>query len=120
MDIQYVAGFLDGEGCFYVSPSGAFTIGVTSTYPKTLFELAETYGGSVNVKQQKVGRPAFQWRVHGSLAVELAFQVVDHLQEKKEQAELFLTLYNATTKGTALRDQLVTELKAMKRIHHAL
>ena len=120
MNIQYVAGFLDGEGCFYVSPSGSFTIGVTSTYPRTLFELAEAYGGSVNVKKQKVGRPAFQWRVHGRLAIELADEIVDHLQEKKEQAELILTLYNVTAKGTALRDQLVTELKAMKRIHHAL
>ena len=88
--IEYLAGFLDGEGCF--STNGRIL--VSSTDRRVLRDLADLYGGSVHPKVGRIEHhaDAFQWIVPRETTVKLIPALLKHLRTKREAARVSLEL----------------------------
>lgn len=116
--IGYVAGYLDGEGCFGTDSKGRIFVSVSNTYPKTLLDLKAAFGGSVAKKSDQVrNRTAWYWRVHGDNALAVCSHVVPFLKEKREQAMILMDIYSFPARS-AMRAGLVSRLKELKRIDY--
>lgn len=106
MNLNYVAGIIDGEG--YVSIDRNFRTGRSlvgkvvvqmsgALIPKKLFK---AFGG--NYRTYKRNNPnqsdAHTWALNGSQTVPFLRQVIPHLLLKKKQAKLVLKLYASKDK----------------------
>lgn len=116
MSIEYLAGFIDGEGCLRWS-TGTPRIEVSHTYPHILDQLAMALGGSVRKKRVPEGRrPIFYWGVTGGKAICALRKLSPLLQEKRAQALLLLLMCDV--KDAEYREALDTALRALKRVHY--
>ena len=99
--LAYLAGFLDGEGCFRADINRYCKVLVTcgNTYLPTLELLQKTFGGSIGaIKKRKVHyKQAYQWSVSDKLASNVCQTLAPYLREKAEQALLIIALQQ--TKG---------------------
>lgn len=83
ISIEYLAGFLDGEGCF--TKDGR--IHVTSTDHVLLRALAACFGGKVYPKKGPAHcAEAYQWNVPRATCRQLLARVIPHLRTKREVA----------------------------------
>jgi hypothetical protein len=116
--LAYLAGYLDGEGCFMFQERTA-AVCVSTTYPHILHWIKSLFYGTVALKNQMNGRnrAAYSWRVYGSNAERVCRMVLPYLKEKKRQAELVLQARQATA-NSELRKAAEEELKALKRINY--
>ena len=112
--LSYVAGYIDGEGCFSFNRSPE--VSVTNTFPYTLRKLAEMFGGVVRTRTQPDGREYFQWRIYGDNAIDFIHQVRPYLWEKLPQADLVLRIRD--TEPGPQRDGLRAQLKQLKRLNY--
>lgn len=110
---QYIAGFLDGEGCFRFHHTPI--IECATTYPETLESLQRLYGGSFNQFRYPEGKPMFRWSITGPGAIRVIEDIYPHLKEKQVQAALLRKVLRYPPK-TAMRSAHLRELKALKRI----
>ena len=110
---EYIAGFLDGEGCcrFNCSP----IIECATTYPETLKELHSRYGGSFRQFRCVTSKPMFRWSITGPAALKVIEDIYPHLKEKQVQAALLRRVLRYPPK-TEMRQAFLRELKALKRI----
>ena len=116
--IAYLAGYLDGEGCFTVWHGTTPAISVSNTFPYVLEALRREWGGKINRKSCRGNqRSAWEWRVSGDRAVDVARMVSPYLVEKRLQAEL-MTQARTWPKGSRQRQEIVSRLKALKRIDY--
>jgi hypothetical protein len=116
IDPRYLAGFLDGEGCFRFQSTAR--VEVTLTYPHILQMFAETYGGSFNkAYTKKSKRQLWRWLICGSSCRRMLLFVIPYLEEKKDQAALILRGHRYPPRS-AMREQLERELGCLKRINH--
>lgn len=117
--IPYVAGFLDGEGCFGCDQKGSVFVTVSNTYPWILRDLRDCFGGTVsphNCPSHK-DRSAWKWRVYGASAIALCYRVLPFLREKRQQALILVQLHDYPPR-TASRKAMVRKLKRLKRIEY--
>lgn len=94
MEIAYLAGLFDGEGCIQIARCNKGSIGFTYSlsvkinlqYTKTLQEIHDKFGGSIctTPRQDKCN----QWTCCGINANDILKLLLPHLREKKKQAEL--------------------------------
>ena len=114
--LSYVAGYLDGEGCFVYINSP--TIQVASVFPYTLRLFAESFGGNVKKRMPKDGlrKVYYDWRTFGDTSIDVINLTLPYLHEKKQQAELILLMRKAK-KGPE-RDGMGAQLVAMKKIEY--
>ena len=117
--IPYVAGFLDGEGCFGSSTRGGIYVCVTNTYPWILRDLQRAFGGRISRHNwpSKKDRSAWKWRVYGSAAVAVCLRVLPFLREKRAQAFILVQLHDYPPRS-ASRAAMVKKLKRLKRIDY--
>jgi hypothetical protein len=110
----YLAGFLDGEGCF--ERAGAAKISVSNTCLPTLEFFLAQYGGSIRKKQRsnKRQRIAWEWIVCGDDARRLARLVFPFLREKQRQCWLVIIGSDFPARS-ARRRSIEQELKDEKR-----
>ena len=123
LPIEYVAGFLDGEGCIVVHKAAATDNGrVTPRYDlhvsayqcsrKVLDQLATQFGGAV-YSHQRSNRPAMRdswsWKITGVAANKFLEIIYPHLVEKKSQAWLGLEFFANKTgsRGPKVSDEQV-------------
>lgn len=95
--LAYIAGYLDGEGCFYVGRNWKILIACETTYYPTIKWLHRLFGGSFVISDRKRKfnhRPTYRWSVAAHDAERVCLLVIPYLQEKKKQAELLLKLQN--------------------------
>lgn len=116
--LAYLAGYLDGEGCFrwHSGPQ----IEIENTFPHTLIEVRKTFGGGVRkVRRTQASnhRTAWKWYVRGDNAVDTLEMVMPFLIEKKRQAELLLMIGDYPN-GSSQREMMLHELKSLKRIDY--
>jgi hypothetical protein len=92
---------------------------VSNTYPRTLMELKEFFGGAVTLKFRAEGRnrTAYRYRVSGFACVSLCKKISHLLREKRAQAELLIRLYD-TPRTSETFKALVKELTDLKRINY--
>tara|TARA_Y100000310_G_scaffold327370_1_gene393612 strand:+ start:903 stop:1250 length:348 start_codon:yes stop_codon:yes gene_type:complete len=114
--LAYVAGYLDGEGCFVYINSP--TIQVASVFPYTLKLFAESFGGKVKKRRPNDGirKVYYDWRTFGDTSIDIINLTLPYLHEKKQQAELMLLMRKAK-KGPE-RDGMGAQLVAMKKIEY--
>lgn len=104
-DAAYIAGLMDGEGCFYVerfaterSPIGfqyRIIATVTMCDTKTIEYVCQVTGKNFRTRKIKSGRTAYTIDWRNSVAYEFIKSIRPFLQGKKEQAEVCL-LFNET------------------------
>lgn len=116
--IAYLAGYLDGEGCFTVWHGTTAAISVSNTFPYVLEALRREWGGSIMRKSgTKNGRTAWEWRVWGDKAIDVARMVSPYLVEKRVQADL-MSQIRVWPPGSKQRTDLVERLRALKKIDY--
>jgi hypothetical protein len=86
-DLIYLAGFLDGEGHFYIDN---YKVGIScvNTYKPVLNWMKETFGGSVCTRKIRSPkhRQAYVWNLSVNGTRQLLPKLVIYLREKQKQA----------------------------------
>ena len=74
MEITYLAGLFDGEGCINIqksdnnsgSPGYVLNIQINQIYQKTLLEITQCFGGRFHTRLRKDGKIVSIWICSGS------------------------------------------------------
>lgn len=113
----YLAGFLDGEGCFRIKNTPA--VELTCAYPHIVADLYQRYGGwtATEAPQGISKKTKFRWHVMGPKALRVIREVMPFLREKHPQAALLLKVSRFPPK-TAMRAASIRELKALKLVSY--
>lgn len=89
---SYVAGFLDGEGCFglYENNKGGIdaSISVGVTYKPILDLIQREYGGILYETKAGTNKTIWRWKLYGNEAVDMIDRVAMFMHEKQRQAIL--------------------------------
>jgi hypothetical protein len=104
LDIRYVAGIIDGEGCISISwdrpgskisPRFVGQISVGMTNLKLIRLLGKQFGGCIhNYKVQKsYYKPILYWTLTAKAAAKFLNKVLPYLRVKKRQALLLIALH---------------------------
>ena len=106
ISLDYLAGFIDGEGCFNAGKNLlGFKIELSNTNLNIMEEIQESFGGklySYNIGKRR-RRVSYKLTWSGNAAVELAKLLMDKLRIKKRQAEVF-SYMQFNTQGIKLTD----------------
>lgn len=118
--LSYIAGFLDGEGCFVLGNNWKPSVAVENTYRPVIDMLRSMFGGSVfEVKGKKKNhRTTYRWCVVCDDAVQFCQQIAPFLKEKTEQALILIS--SAQTKhvpkvGTKLHPEVIEQRQWFRR-----
>lgn len=116
-DLNYLAGFFDGEGTIGII-GGSLCVRVTNTYKPILERFQVTFGGVVDChyRGDERTRLSWEWRVYGDNAAASLVALLPLLREKAPQAYLGLH-YRTLPKGTA-RGHTRAALSLLKRVSH--
>ena len=95
VESAYLAGLIDGEGCFMLtgnSMSPVFSLAMSMKTGDLLPALARRWGGSVTIKRQATDRHAgmFDWHNSGVGLLPLLNSVRPHVRLKLRQVELLV------------------------------
>lgn len=96
LDIAWLAGFFDGEGCisvYRVSKRDGFSLLLTVTAVNTGKEAIERAcriagAGSVSCRRRSGHQPLWTWRVYEGRAQEVLRMLLPHLTVKRCEAEI--------------------------------
>lgn len=118
MDLKYLAGFIDGEGCFNFSECRTSLIPrilITNTNLKVLQKIKAKYGGDIYssvVKNSPHWKPRHVWRLQHANCLKLTEELVPYLIIKKRQAKLFMN-YQKSRPGKGNKLSVKLKLKFM-------
>lgn len=98
----YTAGYIDGDGCFYIGKYTDKKTGriryqsmliISSTNRSILKEFSHNFGGSVRLSDNRLKhpgqRPQYQFIIKGKKALHLTKNIQPYLVEKAQEAENF-------------------------------
>jgi hypothetical protein len=133
-DAAYIAGIMDGEGCFMlaksansISPAGVGykpLIELAMCDAATIFYIADLTGKPVQQRVIKSGRTAYKIIWHNRMAGALLTEIIPYLRGKRDQAEILLHYINNVSPGKgrgieawqlAEAERVRTELKELKK-----
>lgn len=129
VNYEYLAGILDGEGCFAVyERSGYYTLHLQITARDRWFleEIQSRHGGKINTtgKSKLSGNQMWYLRFRKPEIMTILPEVIPHLILKKEQAKMLLQAAH-TTEGHRHRQhdrgllaKIVGDIKAMKGVQY--
>jgi len=115
--IAYLAGLIDGEGCFYIGyvKQGEYGSGyqwhsmlkITSCDEELIIWLEQTFGGHKDSRyrwtsKKAFTRPVFNWQATGNMLDYLLPQVFPYLIIKAKQCDVMIR-YRMTCKNTGSR-----------------
>ena len=99
-ELGWVAGFLEGEGCFQGRCKGAVLVSCSQVQREPLERLEKLFGGPIRLYQQKNPKhqPYHRWHLLGDKAADLMMQIF-HLMSprRREQIEWVLRRWSAST-----------------------
>ena len=113
IQLSYLAGIIDGEGCFYIGcvKQGKYGNGlqwhsmlkVTNCEEQLIIWLENTFGGSKDSRyrwtsKQKFTRPVYNWQATGEMLDFLLPRVKPYLIIKKQHCDVMLE-YRETSKN---------------------
>lgn len=103
--IAYIAGYIDGDGCFFINKESNLTkyrakIIISSTNYKILEFFKNNFGGFIieipfynqNWKKQ------FQWIINAKSSMTLSCKLLPFLIERKQEAKIFIKFVNTRFK----------------------
>lgn len=121
-DLAYTAGYIDGDGCFYLgkqqsgkrlTPKYDVKIAINSVNPKVLYFFKETFGGGVRcIKQEHNNSKAlhqFATSKHDSL--KMAQSIYQYLVEKKQECKMLLEFDKTSDK-----EESINEIRVIKDV----
>lgn len=117
-DIAYIAGYIDGDGCFSIRDNAKKrngTIHISSTNKDILYEFACLFGGSVQIsKSGKTPRqkPCHQFIIGGKPSYEFTKKLLPFLVEKRNEALLYISFFETSCYVT--RQKIIDDLKIAK------
>ena len=132
-DWVYMAGFLDGEGCFTVTNPRSCTahIMVYNTYKPVIEWCYEKFGGRLlrpRLPRKENHRTVYGWQITGKDAVIFIEKIAPYLKEKMRQAAIILAIENTKNQKRLGRKvhpnfmdervRLIQTLKDMKHESH--
>ena len=142
IDINYLAGFFDGEGTVIIQrgfnrrrsgtyPYYQLRVGISSTHCTILLEVQEQFGGKVGTNKPNPNqtKPSHYWWASGQTARDFLMKITPHLREKRPQAELALQLpfikerqksfedrRQRTPEDRELQEHIWAEVKRLKHV----
>lgn len=125
-DKSYIAGFLDGEGCFTLSGKyHKIIVACENTYLPVIELLHDVFGGSLTHLQNKRKpnwRPTHRWTVVAQDALYVCKTIVPYLKEKTEQALLLILIQQTKQCNGRITNEVFEErerlAKGVKRLKH--
>ena len=116
-DLQYLAGFFDGEGSIGITGE-SLCVRVVNTYRPILEKFQSAFGGVVDChrKGDERSRLTWEWRAYGDTAAAALTALLPLLREKAPQAYLGLH-YRTLPKGSA-RVHTRAALSLLKKTTH--
>lgn len=128
MDLAYLAGLIDGEGCFDIhtdnrNNSSFPRIRVEMTHRETVEWIQQIFPG---VKMQSIHRAnrnhsdTYRWCVQGPKAITVARLIIPYLKGKRYEAELMLSFPYPDQKPGYNRPLSQDIVDRRKHIHDAL
>jgi hypothetical protein len=136
VELAYIAGLMDGEGCFTVVKSKAESTPIKTQYGIRIefcmcdlgpIELiAKLFDRPIGTRRLKSGRTAYMVNLHATKAFSFIVSVLPYLIGKRQQAILLLTLYKKflpgrgkvhTEESVAAIEAIRAELYRLKRPH---
>lgn len=134
--IAYLAGLIDGEGCFYIGnvKQGRYGSGmqwhsmlkITSCDEVLIIWLENIFGGAKDSRyrwtsKKKFTRPVYNWQATGAMLDYLLPQVLPFLIIKKQHCEIMMK-YRLTSKNIGskrLSDEINQQrIELMKQMRH--
>ena len=125
-DYAYMAGYIDGDGCFYIGherspkrlkPKPIVSIIISSVNNKVLYHFKSLYGGSVNISKKTSGNNKSQYHLilKKTESCKLINGILPYLTEKRDQCILLLEF-------AALNafDKQIDCINKMKKLKHTL
>lgn len=101
-DFAYIAGYIDGDGCFYVGKTTNKKTGriryqsmlvIASTNKFILHQFSSQFGGSVRLSDNRLKypgqKPQYQFTIKGEKALSLIQSIQPYLVEKIKESENF-------------------------------
>ena len=110
ISLEWLAGYLDGEGCF-ITKQHTVCVKVNSCNYDILCSIQDQFGGSITTHGKAKGnsRASWTWAVYGDRAIVLCETLLNHLKEKHVQA-LALIAWRGT-KSVEVKDFLSSQKK---------
>jgi len=98
-DKSYIAGYLDGEGCFRWN-CGSPEVSIKSCNPYPMKFIVKFFGGDIKKQKRKTTRDktVYQLRFYGVNAINILKCISEHLIEKKDQSDTMIQLYDLNIK----------------------
>jgi hypothetical protein len=136
VEAAYIAGLMDGEGCFTIVKSKAENTPIKTQYGirvefcmcdrEPIELIANRFDRPVSTRNLKSGRTGYIVILHSAKAASFIKSVLPYLLGKRQQAVLLLTLFEKhlpgrgkmhTEASVAAIEALRTELYYLKRSH---
>jgi hypothetical protein len=136
VEAAYLAGLMDGEGCFTIIKSKAENTPIKTQYGirvefcmcdrEPIEMIARLFGRPVSLRKLKSGRTGYVVLLHATKAAEFIKSVLPYLRGKRQQAILLLTIFENhlpgrgkmhTEESVAAIEAIRAELYALKRPH---
>lgn len=121
LDIRYLAGFVDGEGCIGITRTKNGLAGnnyryfpylaINNTNYEILQRIKTMYpkGRKIAEVRNHTGKPIFSLRIDGNELVNILQDLIPHLIEKKKQAELVLDFKKSLRKKEETKKRITPE-----------
>ena len=124
--LAYVAGFVDGEGCFSIGLNSSVSLRIVNTSKCTLDYVLRILGtGVIQDRVQKVNKRQYVYCAYGENCMHIVDMLLPYLIEKKEQALLLIefrkqdrTIRKKGSKGAftnPARAGYITKMKELKK-----
>lgn len=124
-EVAWAAGFLDGEGCFYLSKhrDGApetrtVTLKATQVRTEPLDRLQRLFGGVVIERKTRTstGKRAFDWQIKTAQAKPVLEEVLPHLSVKGDVARAMLQYIGTLRPYGSGSYRLTEEERVVRRV----
>ncbi len=121
----YLAGYIDGDGCFYVRTYiqksnilvFEYSIQICSVDLNIIKYFKEEFGGVFNTRpeKRKERKESYLWTIKTKQSLEIANKIYDFLISKKKTCELFLSVGNSITPncGIAINENTISNRQAI-------
>lgn len=133
----YTAGYMDGDGCFYIGKYKQkhcvvyeYSIQSVSVKKPVLDLFKETFGGSIRRRPFKIKhRDAFCWTIKNKDAVRLSLNIFHFLIDKREQCAMFISFTQLISHNKfrtvdkdliQRRDELINNIRADRHMNNLI
>lgn len=116
LDINYVAGFYDGEGCIFINDGYMLVSSIVSTDFSILNRLTEVFGGTLykKIRYKEIHKQKWEWFLSGKDLISFLTKIEPYVINKKEQIKLGLE-YNRIKRGIRGKDLCLSEIQIREK-----